>query len=84
MADIPVQEISEMFDMLSAKMPKLISGLMDSLYSAEAGQKIGQAVGSFYKQLVESGIPSEEALQMAKDYMLAIKEVTSSLSKNMN
>jgi hypothetical protein len=54
---------------------------MDTLYSAEAGKKMGQAVGSLYKELVDSGIPQEEALQMAKDYMLSLKDITGNISK---
>lgn len=70
---IPVDEISRMLDNITEKLPKMITNLMNSLYSAEAGKNMGQAVGSFYKELIESGIPKEEALQMARDYMLTLK-----------
>lgn len=79
--DIPVKEIGELLDTVSGKLPKMISGLLDTMYSAEAGKKMGQAVGGFYKELTESGIPSEEALKMARDYMLSIKELANSLGK---
>lgn len=72
--NIPVKEISELLDEVSVKVPRLIDGLMGTIYSAEAGKKMGQAVGGFYKELVEAGIPADTALQMAKDYMLSIKE----------
>lgn len=84
MSDIPVKEIGELLDEVSGKIPKLLTGVMDTLYSAEAGKKIGQAVGSFYKELAESGIPADEALKMAKDYMISLKEIAGSLSKSMN
>jgi len=80
--DIPVKEIGELLDEVSSKIPKMISGLMDTMYSAEAGKKMGQAVGGFYKELIESGIPPEEALKMSKDYMLSIKELVNSFEKN--
>jgi hypothetical protein len=79
--EIPVKEIGELLDSVTDKVPKLIGGLMDTLYSAEAGKKMGKAVGNFYKELIEAGIPTEEALKMSKDYMLSIKEITSSLGK---
>jgi len=82
MSEVPVKEISQLLDELSSKVPKIISGLMDALYSAEAGKKIGQSVGSFYKELVNSGIPAEEALKLAKDYMFSLKDVTNSFGKN--
>ena len=43
------------------------------------GEKMGEAVGSFYRQLVESGIPQEEALRMARDYMLSLKDITGAI-----
>jgi hypothetical protein len=73
--DIPVKDISELLDAVSGKIPKMIGGIMDTMYSAEAGQRMGQAVGSFYKELVNSGIPPQEAIKMARDYMLSIKEI---------
>ncbi|MGI5899097.1 MAG: hypothetical protein ACOX8S_04135 [Christensenellales bacterium] len=81
--DIPVKEIGELLDQVSGKLPKMISGLLDTMYSAEAGQKMGQAVGSFYKELVGSGIPPEEALKMARDYMLSIKEIARSANSTV-
>jgi len=80
-SEIPVKEIGELLDQVSNKVPKLIDSLMGSLFSAEAGKKMGQAVGSLYKELLEAGIPQEEALQMAKDYMLTLKDVTKSMGK---
>jgi len=79
--EIPVKEIGQLLDDVSNKLPKMISGVMDAMYSAESGRKLGQAVGSFYKELVDSGIPSEEALKMAKDYMISIKDLANSFGK---
>lgn len=70
------KEIGAILDEVSLKVPKLIGGLLDSFYSAEAGKKMGQAVGNFYKELVAEGIPPEEAIKMARDYMLSIKDIT--------
>jgi len=71
-----IKELGEMLDALSDKAPKIITKLLETLYSAEAGKRMGQAVGSLYKELLDSGIPQEEALQMAKDYMLSLKDIT--------
>ena len=89
MSDIPVKEIGQLLDEVSGKVPKLISGIIDSIYSAEAGKKMGQSVGNLYKELIESGIPEGEAVKMAKDYMLSIKDIAgnmmdSSHVKNVN
>jgi len=74
--EIPVKEIAQLLDDVSNKLPKIIHGVMDSMFSVEAGQRLGKAVGSFYKELIEAGIPSEEALKMTKDYMFSIKDLT--------
>lgn len=79
MSEIPVEEIGSLLDSVSDKLPKVITGLMDTMYSAEAGKKLGQAVGYFYKELIGSGIPSEEALKMAKDYMFSVKDLINNI-----
>ena len=73
--EIPVAEIGALLNEVSEKVPKLINGLIDTIYSADTGKKMGQSVGNFYKELVESGFPEEDALKMAKDYMLSIKDI---------
>lgn len=80
--DIPTKEIGELLDSVSEKIPKLITGLMNSLYSAESGKNIGQAVGNFYKELIAAGIDEATALQMAKDYMISIKEIAAAAAKS--
>jgi hypothetical protein len=69
---------------VSAKVPKLVNDLMGTLYSEEAGSRVGKAVGTFYKELVSAGIPADEALQMTKDYMNQVKSVaTGMVPKNI-
>lgn len=79
--DSDVKEIGEILDTVSEKIPKMISGLMSTLYSAEAGKNMGQAVGSFYKELLESGIPQDVALDMARNYMLSLKDLSKIIDK---
>ncbi|MDR7855615.1 hypothetical protein [Tissierella sp.] len=79
--DGDAKEIGEILDAVSDKVPKLISGIMGTLYSAEAGKNMGQAVGSLYKELLESGIPQDVALDMAKNYMLSLKDVSKFVDK---
>lgn len=82
--DIPSKEIGELLDEVSTKVPKLITGLLDTLYSPEAGKKMGQSVGSMYKELIEAGIPAADALAMAKEYMISIKSVMSNINQTPN
>jgi len=82
--DIPTKEIGELLDEVSTKVPKLITGLLDTLYSPEAGRKMGQSVGAMYKELIDAGIPAEDALAMAKEYMISIKSVMSNINNGGN
>lgn len=77
--NIPTKEIGELLEIVSAKVPKLVGDLLGTLYSEEAGSRIGKAVGSFYKELVNAGIPANEALQMTKDYMNQVKAVAAEM-----
>lgn len=72
---IPVHEISEILEVTATRIPKLINGLIGTLYSAEAGRNMGQAVGNLYTELVNAGLPKEVAVEMAKEYMLSIKQI---------
>ena len=82
--DIPVKEIGQLLDEVSLKVPKLIAGLMESVYSPENGTNMGRAVGNLYKELLDSGIPQEDALKIAEDYMLSMKDITKSMGDLTN
>lgn len=68
-------EISGLLKTLSKEVPDLVSGLMKSLYSPETAKNMGTAVGEFYKSLIDSGFPKEEALKMSQEYMISLKGV---------
>lgn len=79
MSDIPTKEIGELLEIVSAKVPKLLRDLLGTLYSEEAGTSVGKAVGAFYMELVNAGIPAEEALSMTKDYMNYVKSIATEM-----
>jgi hypothetical protein len=73
--DKEMKDIGKILDDVSTKVPTLISGIMNSLYSAESGANTGKAAGNFYKELLEAGIPKEDALQMTKDYVASLGSI---------
>ncbi len=82
--DIPVEEIGqlvqqfgEVFAVLGDKVPALLRGVIDILYSPEAGRRIGQSAGAFYKELTEAGIPPDRALQLAEAYLAPLRMLNS-------
>jgi len=70
-----VHELREVLGVVTEKVPGLLKGLRDVLYSKEAAESMADAVGTFYKKLVEAGIPKDEALDMARGYMINLREV---------
>jgi hypothetical protein len=73
--DIPVQEIGELFDTIIEKLPRVFNALRESIYSAEAGKDMGDAVGSFYKGLVDKGVPENKAMELTMEYLETLKSI---------
>lgn len=64
--------LPELFGALNESIPKLISGLIGSVYSPEAAGNMASAIGKFYKNLIEEGIPEDVALDMTKKFVGAL------------
>ena len=64
-----VEEMKEVFRVLSTEIPALIKGMIASVFSEEAGRSMGKAAAAFYKELKESGMPDEVAVKMTENYI---------------
>jgi hypothetical protein len=73
-----VQDLRDILDVVSNKVPSLLRALRDVLYSKESAENMAESVGTFYKKLVESGIPKEDALEMARGYMINLRDILDS------
>lgn len=82
-SDIPVEDIGRLLDEVSTKIPKLIDGLQKSYYNPENGASYGKAIGSFYKELIASGIPQDVAVKLTANYMFSFKDLAN-LNVNNN
>ena len=63
------EEVALILEAVSERVPKLIKGLVQSVFSEESAASIGKAVGAYYKELKAGGIPDDVALKMAQDYV---------------
>ncbi len=63
------EEVKEILSAVSTEVPALIRNILTSVFSEEAGRSMGKAAAAFYKELKDSGMPSEVALEMTQDYM---------------
>jgi hypothetical protein len=64
--------LPELFSAINESVPKMIQGIIGSVYSPEAAGNMGAAVGQFYRKLIEEGIPEEVALEMTKKFVGAL------------
>lgn len=79
-----VEELKEVLTTISEfipKIPELIKGILTAVYSEETGREVGKAVATFYKTLVENGIPRDTALKMAEEYLSAFTKLGKSLAE---
>jgi len=76
-------EVREILDVVSDRVPGLLRGLRDVLYSREAAENMADSVATFYKKLMEAGIPKEDALDMARGYMINLRELVGSKGINI-
>lgn len=73
--EIPVKEIGQLLDEVSTKIPKLLEGINQIMYSPDSGAKAGKAVGTFYKELIESGMPEDVARKLTERYMFSLNDI---------
>ena len=63
------EEVREILGVVSAQVPALIKGIIGSVFSEEAGKDMGKAAGAFYRELKESGMPDDVAVEMTQNYL---------------
>ena len=64
--------LPDLFGALNESIPKLISGLIGSIYSPEAAGNMAAGIGKFYSNLIAEGIPEDVALDMTKKFVGAL------------
>ncbi len=67
--DMDVDDVKELLNAFSDKIPAILTSLTDSIYGKEAAAKFGTAVASFYKTLKDSGMSDVQAYALTEQYM---------------
>lgn len=67
-----VEELKEVLNVVSEKVPALLNQLADVLYGKDRAEQYGKSVAAFYKELVNAGMSKEQAYEMTKEYMSAM------------
>ena len=86
--DEDVEELREVFSVLRSEVPGLMRGLieplkelMDLTYNPERARERAKAIASFYKELVDQGIPEDLALKITKEHFINPMSVIRSVMK---
>ena len=75
------EEVAEVMQALVETLPRLVKETISAVISEEAGRRMGKTVGAFYKELVNSGVDPDEALEMAKELMRSLMKLSEGFSK---
>jgi hypothetical protein len=70
-----VEDVREVLSAVSEMVPNLLRELRGVLYSKDAAESMADAVSTFYRKLVEAGIPREDAMEMTRGYMINLRDL---------
>jgi hypothetical protein len=69
------EEIAEILSVVSDKVPGLIKGLVNAVYSEDSARGMAKAAAAYYTELKAGGIPDDVALRMTQDYVSIFSKI---------
>lgn len=63
------EEVAEMLSVVSDKIPGIIKGLVNAVFSEESARGMAKAAATYYKELKAGGFPDDIALRMTQEYV---------------
>ena len=70
-----IDDLKEILGVVTDKVPSLLKGLRNVLYSKDAAENMADAVATFYTKLVDAGIPKDQAMEMTRGYMINLRDI---------
>jgi len=70
------EEVREVLDIVSERIPGIMRDVQTALFSVESLEKMGEAIGAFYRKLVDAGIPDDEATRLTMVQQKRLNELT--------
>jgi len=64
-----VEQLRELFKVLSDSVPQLLESITKVLYEAKSGEEFGKAVAGFYQAMMSAGMSKEQAFALTREYM---------------
>jgi len=63
------ESVKEILDVVSDRIPALITGIQQAVYSPGQSKQIARSIAEFYKTLIESGMPERDASALTISHM---------------
>ncbi len=63
------EEVAEILSVVSDKVPGLIKGLVNAVFSEESARNMAKAAATYYSELKAGGLPDDVALRMTQEYV---------------
>jgi hypothetical protein len=70
-----IDDLKELLGVVTDKVPGILRGVRDVIYSKDAAENMAEAVATFYKKLVDAGIPKDQAMDMTRGYMINLRDI---------
>lgn len=76
--------LPKILDTVADKVPSLVRGVIQAIFSEQAGRDLGMSVSAFYKALKESGMPEDMVNKLMFEYMNAQAKLIGSATSFAN
>ncbi len=64
-----LKDLKEVLEVVNDKVPSLLTKLLDSIMKKENAEEYAKQVGTFYKELKQSGMDDRDAIALTKSFM---------------
>ena len=66
-------DVKEVLDVVSERIPGLMRGIQETIYSPEQNKKMAEAIAVFYKTLIEAGMDKREASALTMTHAMSLQ-----------
>jgi hypothetical protein len=63
------EQLREIMDVVTEKVPDLLEKITRIITDAHQGEQMGNSVATFYRTLIESGMPPHQAFELTRGFM---------------
>jgi len=70
------EEVREVLDIVTERLPTIMKDVQSAIFSIESMEKMAEALGAYYRKLVESGVPENEAGILTRSQQARLNDMT--------